>query len=142
MYAIVDNIGINHSDMAQKSKPIAVVKPMWRDPILTEMEQAIRAIAGLIYQRQEDQRQMEEYLQRWESRGRGHAMMPNLEALNKHIAEKLNELETRIQQLDPDYYSGYMSCHRQLTRMQRDAVGAANEVSWYPQSSGYGYSDV
>jgi len=122
--------------MAQGNKPIAVVKPMWRDPIVTEMEQAIKAVASLIYQRQEDQRRMEEHMQRWETRWQGMTMLPELQALNEHIAEKLDELETRIRQLDPEKYAGYTSCHRQLLLMQRrDTVDMENTGTQYRRSS-------
>jgi len=130
--------------MAQGTKPIAIVKPMWRDPIITEMEQAIKAVASLIYQRQEDQRRMEEHMLRWETRGHGRAMLPELRALNEHIAGKLDELEVRIRQLDPEKYNGYLSCHRQLMLMQRrDAADVENEVAQYRRRSpSYDSSDV
>jgi len=124
--------------MEQKQKPIAVVRPMPRDPVIVEIEEQIRALAKLILQRKDDQRRMEEQLLRWETRSLGRAMEPELKALNEHIEGKLEEFKLRIQQLNPNEYPDFWGCYRELYKLQSQDE-RPTESLWH---GGYGYSNV
>jgi len=123
--------------MNQNQKPVAVVRPLERDPIIVETEEKVREIARLIFQRREDQRHMEELLQRWETRSEGRAMEPELKALGQHIEEKLEEFVIGIQQLDPNCYPDYTSCYRQLLKMHQQDENSA-KIGSVPHSRQYG----
>jgi len=121
--------------MENKQRPIAIVKPMERDPEVVAMEEKVRVLARLVLQRRNDQQKMENLQYRWETRSLGNAMKPELEALNRHIKEQMDDFWWTLRRMDPTTgkYRDFCACYQEflVIQVQDEARSGLERIPYF-----------